>query len=279
MTARKPAGADVTGEIADEVSGEQPNDPNFMTSLARGLAVIRAFTEREPNLTIADIARITGLPRAAARRCLLTLMQLGYAGTDGRTFFLRPKILALGYSFLSSAPLASILDPLIERVSGAVQESCSAAVLDEDEVVYIARAATKRIMSVGLNVGSRLPAYCTSMGRVLLAALPEGELEAYLRRAALKPFTERTITAPDALRRELERVRERGFALVDQELELGLRSIAVPVRTAAGAVVAAMNVSAQAARVTCPEMEVQFLPHLTRAAEEARVLLVRTRGV
>ncbi len=260
-------------------AAEEASDPNFMTSLARGLSVIRAFTEREPNLTIADIAKITGLPRAAARRCLLTLMQLGYAGSDGRTFHLKPKILALGYSFLSSAPLATILDPLIEQVSGAVQESCSAAVLDEDDVVYIARAATKRIMSVGLNVGSRLPAYCTSMGRVLLAALPDSELDAYLARVPLKPYTERTITAADALKRELERVRDRGFSLVDQELELGLRSIAVPIRTAAGGVVAAMNISAQAARVTCPEMEVQFLPHLYRASEEARVLLVRSRGV
>lgn len=254
-------------------------DPNFMTSLARGLSVIRAFTEREPNLTIAEIAKITGLPRAAARRCLLTLMQLGYAGSDGRTFFLKPKILALGYSFLSSAPLATILDPLIEQVSGAVQESCSAGVLDDDDVVYIARAATKRIMSVGLNVGSRLPAYCTSMGRVLLAAIPEADLDAYLGRVPLKPFTERTIIVRDTLKRELERVRERGFSLVDQELELGLRSIAVPVRTANGSVVAAINVSAQAARVTCPDMEVQFLPRLFRVADEARVLLVRSRGV
>lgn len=266
---------DFGGKEVDETS----SDPNFMTSLARGLSVIRAFTEREPNLTIADIARITGLPRAAARRCLLTLQQLGYAGTDGRTFFLRPKILALGYSFLSSAPLATILDPLIERVSTQVQESCSAAVLDEDEIVYIARAATKRIMSVGLNVGSRLPAYCTSMGRVLLAALPEPELDAYMKRVALKPFTDKTIVTADMLLRELERVRGRGFALVDQELELGLRSIAVPVRTASGSVVASLNVSAQAARVTCPEMEAQFLPPLKCAAEEARVLLVGNRAI
>ncbi|MBP2296472.1 IclR family transcriptional regulator domain-containing protein [Azospirillum rugosum] len=263
-------------ETPDSDRDGNAGDPNFMTSLARGLSVIRAFTERSPNLTIADIAKITGLPRAAARRCLLTLMQLGYVGTDGRTFFLKPKILALGYSFLSSAPLATILDPLIEQVSGTLQESSSAAVLDEDEVVYIARAATKRIMSVGLNVGSRLPAYCTSMGRVLLAHLPETELDAYFARVELKAFTERTITNPDVLRREFERVRERGFALVDQELELGLRSVAVPVRTASGSVVAAINASTQAARVTCPEMEARFLPPLHRAAEEARVLLVRT---
>lgn len=274
---KKTQGTPPSADLADSVTDrdESPSDPNFMTSLARGLAVIRAFTERSPNLTIADIAKIAGLPRAAARRCLLTLMQLGYVGTDGRTFFLKPKILALGYSFLSSAPLATILDPLIEQVSGALQESSSAAVLDEDEVVYIARAATKRIMSVGLNVGSRLPAYCTSMGRVLLAHLPEAELDAYFGRVDLKAYTERTITNPDVLRREFERVRERGFALVDQELELGLRSVAVPVRTASGTVVAAINASTQAARVTCPEMEARFLPPLQRAAEEARVLLVR----
>lgn len=269
-----PAQADAAENPEFERDGNA-GDPNFMTSLARGLSVIRAFTERSPNLTIADIAKITGLPRAAARRCLLTLMQLGYVGTDGRIFFLKPKILALGYSFLSSAPLATILDPLIEQVSGALQESSSAAVLDEDEVVYIARAATKRIMSVGLNVGSRLPAYCTSMGRVLLAHLPDADLDAYFARVELKAFTERTITNPDVLRREFERVRERGFALVDQELELGLRSVAVPVRTASGTVVAAINASTQAARVTCPEMEARFLPPLQRVAEEARVLLVR----
>lgn len=273
---KKVLDAAAPGAVAERDEGA--GDPNFMTSLARGLEVIRAFTEREPNLTIADIARITGLPRAAARRCLLTLAQLGYAGTDGRVFFLKPKTLALGYSFLSSAPLATILDPLIEQVSAAVHESSSAAVLDEDEVVYIARAATKRIMSVGLNVGSRLPAHCTSMGRALLAHLPPSELDGYLARVELKPFTERTVTDPDALRRELARVREFGFSLVDQELELGLRSIAVPVRTSAGTVVAAINVSAQAVRVSCAEMEAQFLPRLLRAAEEARALLVRTHG-
>ena len=266
--------AEVGGRDGDPDGGAGGSDPNFMTSLARGLSVIRAFTERNPNLTIAEIARIAGLPRAAARRCLLTLVQLGYAGTDGRTFFLKPKILALGYSFLSSAPLSTILEPLIEQVSERLRESSSAGVLDEDDVVYVARAAQKRIMSIGLNVGSRLPAYCTSIGRVLLAHMPEAEIDAYLGRVALKPFTERTITTPNVLRQELVRIRERGYALVDQELELGLRSIAVPVRSASGTVVAAVNVSAQAARVSSAEMEEQFLPHLRGIAEEARVLLV-----
>lgn len=269
---REPDGREQAG------AGPDGADPNFMTSLARGLSVIRAFTERTPNLTIADVAKITGMPRAAARRCLLTLAALGFVGSDGRAYFLRPKVLSLGYSFLSSAPMATILDPLIEQVSGKVQESCSAAVMDDDDIVYIARAATKRIMSVGLNVGSHLPAYCTSMGRVLLAALPPEALDAYLRRVPLRPLTERTITDVGALRRELERVRENGFSLVDQELEIGLRSIGVPVRNAAGGVAAAMNVSAHATRITCAEMEMRFLPHLHRAAEEARGLLVRSHG-
>lgn len=251
------------------------DDPNFMTSLARGLSVIRAFTEREPNLTIADVARITGLPRAAARRCLLTLERLGYAGTDGRTFFLRPRILALGYSFLSSAPLATILGPVLEGVSRDLQESSSAAVMDEDEVLYIARSATKRIMSVGLNVGSRLPAYCTSMGRVLLAHLPEAEVAAYLDRVTLRRFTSRTITDRALLLEELGRVRAQGWSLLDQELEIGLCSLAVPVANTAGTVVAAINVSAQAARVDRAEMTGRFLPVLQAAASETRALLVR----
>jgi IclR family pca regulon transcriptional regulator len=201
-------------------------------------------------------------------------MQLGYVGTDGRTFFLRPKILSLGYAYLSSTPLAISVQPYLECVSQSLHESCSVGVLEDDEVVYIARAAARRIMSVDLNVGSRLPAYCSSLGRVLLAHLPPAELEAYLGRIELKPFTEHTITRRDALLEALEQVRQTGYALVDQELEIGLRSLAVPIRNVAGQVVAAMNVSGQAARVSRQEMEGQFLPVLQAAAQELRVLLV-----
>lgn len=271
---RRPSEARSIARPAAERSGK-PADPNFMTSLARGLSVIRAFTGATPQLTIAEVAKISGLPRAAARRCLHTLERLGYVGSDGRRFSLRPKILALGYAFMSSTPLAATLQPVLERVSERVHESCSAAALDDDEIVYIARAATRRIMSVTLNVGSRLPAYCTSMGRVLLAHLPAPELEAFLGRARLKPFTERTVSSRDALRRVLEQVRERGYALVDQELEIGLRSIAVPVRGVSGAVVAAMNVSTQAARVSRREMEARFLPVLRQGASEVGQLFVR----
>jgi IclR family pca regulon transcriptional regulator len=251
-------------------------DPNFMTSLARGLSVIRAFNGATPQLTIAEVARLSGLPRAAARRCLHTLERLGYVGSDGRRYSLRPKILALGYAFMSSTPLSATLQPVLERVSERLHESSSAAALDEDEIVYIARAATRRIMSVTLNVGTRLPAYCTSMGRVLLAHLPREELDDFLGRVRLKAITERTITSRDTLRRVLEQVLERGYALVDQELEIGLRSIAVPVRSATGAVIAAMNASAQAARISRREMESRFLPVLQQGAGEVAQLFVRT---
>ncbi len=247
------------------------NDPNFMTSLARGLSVIRTFTGQEPNLTIAEVSRLARISRAAARRCLYTLSQMGYAGSDGRTFFLLPKMLTLGYAFLSSAELPQVLQPFLERVSAALRESSSAAVLDDGEIVYIARASTQRIMSVELNVGSRLPAYCTAMGRVLLAHLPADQLTAYLKSVQLKPLTELTVTRRDELRDALHVVREQSYALVDQELEVGLISIAVPIRNVSGGVVAAMNVSVQAARVASGEMEARYLPVLRQAADDIKV--------
>lgn len=257
-------------------SAAMPGDPNFMLSLARGLLVIRAFARQGPQLSIAEVARISGLPRAVARRCLYTLMRLGYVGVEGRAYFLRPKVLTLGYAYLSSAPLGAGLQPYLERVSEATRESCSVGVLEEDEVVYVARAAAvpRRIVSVALGVGSRVPAYCSAMGRVLLAHLPERELDPYLARVRLQPLTEHTVTSPEALRRQLELVRKKGFALVDQELEIGLRAIAVPLRNVGGRVVAAMNVSAQAGRVGRKEMEKAFLPVLAATAQEIGGLLV-----
>lgn len=257
-------------------SGDDANagDPNFMTSLARGLRVIHAFSESHPTLSIADAARISGLPRATARRCLHTLRQLGYVGSAGHVFALRPKILSLGFAFLSSTPLTLMAEPVLRKLSGAVHESASIGILDEDEVVYVGRVATKRIMSVALNVGSRLPAYCTSMGRVLLAALPPRELEAYFNRVPLKAMTERTVTSREGLRRAMDSVRHKGFAMVDQELEFGLRSIAVPIRNTGGVVVAAMNLGFQAARVSRRDMEGRLLPALRSAANEIGELLV-----
>ena len=203
-----------------------------MTSLARGLTVIGAFTRQKRQLTIAQISQRTGIPRAAVRRCLHTLAELGYVGSDDRrTFALRPKILELGHAYMTSSPLASSSQPILDRVSEVIHESCSMAILDGDEILYIARSSTQdRIMSIDLGLGSRLPAHCTSMGRVLLAGLPPAELAAYLARVRIIAYTNRTITSPHKLGEVVARVRANGYALVDQELEIGLRSLAVPVR-------------------------------------------------
>ncbi len=250
-------------------------DPDFMASLARGLAVIRAFSGTpQGGATIAELSMRTGIPRSAVRRCLLTLARLGYVAAEGRRWSLRPKVLSLGAAYASSATLTTAAQRYLDQVSGAVRESCSLSVLDEGEILYLVRsAAAARIMSVDLRPGSRLPAYCTSMGRVLLAHLPPAELRAYLQSTRLVAHTDRTLTTRDRLLQALEGVRRSGFAVVDQELELGLRSIAVPVRDAAGRVAAAMNVSAQAARVPLRELERRFLAPLQRAAAELGLVL------
>jgi IclR family transcriptional regulator, pca regulon regulatory protein len=251
-------------------------DPNFMTSLARGIAVIRAFTQQKRRLTISQLSQRTGIPRAAVRRCLYTLAQLGYVNAqEGRDFTLSPRILSLGHAYLSSTPLTSAAQPLLDRVSDVLHESSSIALLEGDEILYVARSSTnRRIMSVDLGLGTRLPAYCTSMGRVLLAHLPSAEQEAYLARVKIVRHTARTIMAPDRLRRELGGIRRAGYALVDQELEIGLRSIAVPVRDQAGSVVAAMNIGTHASRVSLGEMEKSFLRELQSAASELGSLLI-----
>jgi IclR family transcriptional regulator, pca regulon regulatory protein len=248
-------------------------DPDFMTSFARGLAVIRAFADSRKPQTIAQISQQTGIPRAAVRRCLHTLRQLGYVDAELNNFTLRPKVLTLGYSYLSSTPLTVAAQPCLDGVSKTLGESSSLAVLEEDQVLYVARAATARVMSVSLSAGSRLPAYCTSLGRVLLAHLPDGALDAYLDRTALLPRTEHTVTSADRLRAVLADVRRDGYALINEELELGLRSIAVPVRGASGRVLAALNVGVQAVRVTPERMVADFFPVLRAAAQELAVLL------
>ena len=250
-------------------------DPDFMTSLARGLAVIRAFSQQRQRLSIAQISLRTGISRAAVRRCLYTLGRLGYVGSDdGRNFALRPRILALGHAYLSSAPLASSAQPLLNQVSAAVHESCSMAILDGDDIVYVARSSSSaRIMSIDLGIGSRLPAFCTSMGRVLLGGLAGAELNEFLKRLVATPYTNRTLVAKDRLRDAIVAARGAGCAIVDQELEIGLRSIAVPVLDANGRPAAAINVSTQAARVPLGDMEKRFLPALRAAAAELSLLL------
>jgi len=238
---------------------------HFVQSLERGLAVIRAFGSDDPELTLSDVARRTGLTRAAARRFLLTLADLGYVRFDGRLFALTPRVLDLGYAYLSSLSLPEVAEPHLERLAAEVHESSSVSVLDGDEIVYVGRVPTSRIMRVAINVGTRFPAYATSMGRVLLAALEPDELDAYLARAEIRPLTARTIATPEALRAELDRVRAQGWALVDQELEEGLRSIAVPVRNGSR-VVAAVNVSAHASRASKDTVRKVLLPPLLRTA-------------
>jgi IclR family pca regulon transcriptional regulator len=249
-------------------------DPNFMTSLARGLAVIQAFSDRRRQMTISQLSLRTGLSRAAVRRCVYTLMKLGFAGTDDkRHFHLRPRVLALGHSYISSMPLSSSAQPVLEHVSKALHESCSIAVLDGVHIVYVARASVTRIMSIDLRVGSRLPAFCTSMGRVLLANLPPEELERLLAQVEFTPRTERTVRSAEKLRQILRLTARNGYAIVDQELELSLRSMAVPIRNAAGNVHAALNVGAHAQRVSIQQMQNVFLPQLQAAAEELSILL------
>ncbi len=257
--------------IAEEI--EQLTDPSFMTSLARGLAVVKAFSDQRRAMTIAQISHKTGIPCAAVRRCLYTLKQLGYAGSEANNFYLKPKILTLGYSYLSSTPLTVSAQPCLNQVSQTLGESCSLAVFEQDEVLYISRSQTSRVMSIALNAGSRLPAYCTSLGRVMLAALPPAELNAYLARVPLRPYTDRTVVSEERLREILEETAQQGFAIVEEELEIGLRSIAVPVRGATGTVMAALNVGAQATRVSRAQMEQVFLPALLNAAAELSVLL------
>jgi IclR family pca regulon transcriptional regulator len=248
-------------------------DPDFVLSLARGLQVIEAFHETRDGLTVSDIAGRTKLSRAAVRRLLITLESLGYAARNGSSFHLTGRILRLGFSFLSSDSLTSLALPVLQQLSAEIHESASVSVLDGFEIVYVARSAAKRVMTIDLGVGSRLPAYCTSMGRVLLSALPSADLSAYLSHAELKPLTPKTIVNRKRLGQIIKRAARDGYALVDEELELGLRSIAVPVVSRSGNVVAAMNSGTSAARISAGELVTRILPALRRHARTLGQLL------
>lgn len=253
----------------------QSGASEFVRSLARGLDVIRSFSAAQPQQTLSQMAAATGLTRATARRLLLTLEQLGYVRSTGRQFELTAQVMDLGYAYLSSLALSDIAQPYLEDLTQRVHESASISVLDGHDVVYVVRVPTQRVMTIALGLGSRLPAASTSMGRILLAALPEEELEAILAEVDLPVHTARTVTDPDALRAELKKVRDQGWALVDQELEEGLRSIAAPLRDSSGRVIAAMNVSGHAGRVTLSRMREEFLPALLEAAEHINQQLAR----
>ncbi len=244
-------------------------DPDFVLSLARGLQVIEAFHDQQDGLKVAEVAAKAALSRAAARRLLLTLEALGYAERTGPIFRLTSRVLRLGFGFLTSNALASLAGPVLQQLSTRSHESCSVSVLDGNHIVYVARSAPKRVMTVDLSVGSRLPAYCTSMGRVLLAALPPEDSDRFLAQADLKPLTAKTIVDHKKLVKVLKKVRSRGYAIVDEELELGLRSVAVPITSRSGHVVAAMNAGVSAARVDAADLLERILPLLV---DHARLL-------
>jgi IclR family pca regulon transcriptional regulator len=249
-------------------------DPNFMTSLARGLIVIQAFTQQSPQMTISQLSIKTGLSRAAVRRCLYTLTKLGFAGAeDGSRYSLRPRMLTLSHTYTTSNTLSSAAQPILERMSAALRESFSVATLDGEDIVYIARTQVNRLMAVDLHIGSRLPAYCTSMGRVLLAYLPADQLEQYLAKVVLTPHTTRTVNSIEKLRLALRNVRRNGYAICDQEYEVGLRSLAVPVYSSTGRVVATVNLSGNAPRLSVLEMQSRYLTPLRNAANELSVFL------
>lgn len=247
--------------------------PSFTTSLARGLAVVQAFNDSCKPQTMSQISNTTGISRAAVRRCLYTLQQLGYVDAEQNNFTLRPKMLVLGYSYLSSTPLVISSQPYLDAISRELGESCSLAVLDDSEVLYIARSTPSRVLSIAQNAGSRLPAYCTSLGRVMLAHLPAIELEAYLAQVPIKKMTSRTVTTKKCLRELLLKVHDQGYAINDEEYELGLRSIAVPVRSPSGEVMAALNIGTQTSRISVERMRETFLPVLLRGAHEVAILL------
>lgn len=253
----------------------QPREAHFVQSLERGLSVITAFGPETPALTLSEVSRATDLTRAAARRFLLTLVDLGYVRFDGKLYRLAPKTLGLGYSYLSSLSLPHIAQPHLEDLVTKTHESSSMAVLDGQDIVYVARVATSRIMTVAINVGTRFPAYATSMGRVLLAGLDEAALEEYLDNVAFERFTPYTVTSVDQLRDAARHVRDQGHALVDQELEHGLRSIAAPVHDRHGRVVAAVNVSTHVNRVTRERVRREFLPVLQEAVAGIEADLAR----
>jgi IclR family pca regulon transcriptional regulator len=261
--------------LAADTIARLGDDPDFVTALARGLAVLLALSDKKRGMSIAQVSHLTGIPRAAARRSLHTLAKLGFvAADDGRRFYLRPRVLSFSHAYLSASPLAVLAQPILDRLGESLREACSLAILDGDEIVYLARSASSRIMSPALNVGRRLPAYCTSIGHVLLAHLPPEELEAYLARARLHPYTEHTLTTPAKIRDALQSVRETGFAFASQQMEPRLCTLAVPVRDAAGHYVAGINLILQGRLASSSDMAAQFFRPLHDAAMELGSLLL-----
>jgi IclR family pca regulon transcriptional regulator len=250
----------------------RPGDA-YVQSFARGLEVIRSFSASAPRQTLTEVAGRTGLTRAGARRILLTLQTLGYVETDGKLFSLTPRILDLGFAYLSSMPMWNVAEPVMETLVEQVKESCSAAVLEGPDIMYVLRVSTRKIMRNSLGIGSRLPAYCTSMGRMLLAGLRDDEVLEVLRAAPLEARTRHTLTDPDALLAKVHQARRQGWCLVNQELEEGLVSMAAPVMNRAGRIIASINVSGQANRTSPRQMQDTMLAPLREAAREISMRL------
>ena len=248
--------------------------PDFLEALARGLRVIEAFNRERGQLTLSDVARAVDLPRASVRRTLATLVRLGYAETDDRRFRLTPRILSLASAYLSSNAISGILQPAIERLSVEVNEACSAAVRDGDDVIMIAHATPKRVIDVSAQIGLRLPAIASSLGRVVLAALDDAALDEFLARITPRKLTPTTTLDKKVLRKAILKARADGFSYVDQEVEVGFRSISVPLRRLDGKVVAALNIGAQSERCPAKTMLNVLLPKLREMAETLRQQLV-----
>jgi IclR family transcriptional regulator, pca regulon regulatory protein len=242
-------------------------DPDVIDSVEKAFRLLQIFSAEHPAVTVSQAAELAGLTRATARRILLTCVRLGFAETDGRLFRLTARVLRLGYGYLASLPMWENAQSHMRQLADELRESCSMATLDGAHIVYVARVPAPRSMSITLSVGSRLPAYPTSMGRVLLAALPEQQLGSYLDTVRLEPLTPRTIVDRGALEAELVRVRQQGFAMVDGEREEGVRSAAAPVRSRSGDVLAALNVSANAARVSLADLRERCVPRLVETAD------------
>ncbi|QFT65534.1 Pca regulon regulatory protein [Labrenzia sp. THAF35] len=246
---------------------------DIMGGLAKGLQVIETFTADRPRQSISEVSNASGLDRATSRRCLLTLAHLGYANWDGKYFTLTPQVLRLGTACLATMPLPRVVQPLLDRLSEQIGESSSVSILDGDEIVYVARAARTKVMSIALMPGSRLPAHCSSMGRVMLAALPESEARARLEAMTLTALTPKTLTRVDAILAELASIRSQGFATIDQEVEPGLCSIAVPVQNSHGHTIAALNVGYASTSAAPETAKTKFLPALRNIQSELRPLL------
>lgn len=278
-----PATPDLTAEVVPATTGPAnaagdetlpsaaieafADDPDFVTALARGLAVLMTLSDKRRHMSIAQVSHRTGIPRAAARRSLHTLAKLGFAAADdARRFYLRPRVLSLSHAYLSASPLVVVAQPILDRLGESLQAACSLGILDDDEIVYLARSTSSRIMSPMLNVGRRLPAYCTSIGHALLAHVPQDELDAYLRRVRFQPFTAHTPTSAQALLPYLDAVRESGYAFASQLMEPHLCTLAVPVRDTGGHYVAGINLILQGRPLTRTEMAERYYQPLLQAA-------------